>query len=98
MASRRSLSKSPLDKLAKLNSVSTIDGKPSVNEAAGETAVALICNSVSDVGALVDSLLLPMMLSMLNVVLLEPLLRPGAEDELGDVGVVGLAGVDSGES
>lgn len=101
IAKRRSLSKSPLERLARLNSVSTMDGRPSpegvvpfppVGEAAAAAAVALICSSV----AAFDSRLLPIMLSMLNVVLLAPLLR--TDDEPGELGVVGLLGVDSGEN
>lgn len=108
MAKRRNLSKSPLDKLDRLNSVSTMDGRPSAEAVAplvGDiVAVAVAFSSVSTdvMAAIASPLLLPMMLSMLKVVLLEPLLRPvGIEEEPGELGVVGLpAGVpdDSGEN
>jgi hypothetical protein len=109
MAKRRSLSKSPLDKLDKLNSVSTMDGRPSaeagpVAPLVGDmaaVAVAFSSASTDVMAAMASPLPLPMMLSMLNVVLLEPLFRPvGTEEEPGELGVVGLPGVpdDSGEN
>ena len=89
MAKRRSLSRSPLDRLDKLNSVSTTDGGPPL---VGDI-VAVAFNSVSTAASLLP---LPMMLSMLNAVLL---VRPVGteEDPTGELGVVGLPD-DAGEN